>query len=144
MNNMLTVNATDVRKEFSQTIDTAIREKPQFIRRTRDYLFLSDINFVDTLLSAYSFTAKKFVEDDRSVTLSLNEIDLAENAETEESAKKKLAQSIIEYAEDFYNDFNFWSIAPNRKGHIPWVFKALIIDDADKLGELIQCQNGEN
>lgn len=144
MNNMLTVNATDVRKEFSQTIDTAIREKPQFIRRTRDYLFLSDINFVDTLLSAYSFTAKKFVEDDGSVTLSLNEIDLAENAETEESAKKKLAQSIIEYAEDFYNDFNFWSIAPNRKGHIPWVFKALIIDDADKLGELIQCQNGEN
>lgn len=144
MNNMLTVNATDVRKEFSQTIDMAIREKPQFIRRTRDYLFLSDINFVDTLLSAYSFTAKKFVEDDGSVTLSLNEIDLAENAETEESAKKKLAQSIIEYAEDFYNDFNFWSIAPNRKGHIPWVFKALIIDDADKLGELIQCQNGEN
>lgn len=96
------------------------------------------------ILSAYEFTASKYIEDDGSVTLSLNEIDLAENAETEDLAKKKLAGSIIEYAEDFYNDFNYWSIAPNRKSHIPFVFKALIIDDVDKFGELIKCQNGEN
>lgn len=144
MNDMLALNATDVRKEFSQTIDIAIREKPQFIRRTRDYLFFADIKFMESILSAYSFTAERFVEDDGSVTLSLNEIDLAENSATEESAKKKLAQSIIEYAEDFYDEFNYWSIAPNRKDHIPYVFKALIIDDVDKIGELIQCQNGEN
>ncbi len=141
---MLALNATDVRKEFSRTIDNTIREKPQFIRRTRDYLFLADIKFLDDLLSAYNFSANKFVEDDGSITLSLNEIDLVENAETEELARKKLAQSIVEYAEDFYNEFNFWSVAPNRKKHIPLVFKALIIDSADKIGELIQCQNGEN
>lgn len=144
MNDMLTLNATDVRKGFSQTIDIAIRQKPQFIKRTRDYLFLADIKFLDNILSAYKFTANKFTEDDGSVSLSLNEIDLAENAETFDLAKKKLAKSIIEYAEDFYNEFSVWSIAPNRKKHIPFVFKALIIDDADKIGELIQCQDGEN
>lgn len=141
---MLFRNATDVRKKFSQIIDITVREKPQFIKRTRDYLFLSDIRFLDTLLSAYDFTARKFIEDDGSVTLSLNEIDLAENAATEESARRQLAQSIIEYAEDFYNEFNTWSAAPNRKKHIPLVFKALIIDDVDKIGELIQCQNGQS
>lgn len=144
MNDMLVRNATDVRNDFSQIIDITIREKPQFFKRTRDYLFLSDIRFLDTLLSAYDFTAQKYREDDGSVTLSLNEIDLAENADTEESAKRKLAQSIIEYAEDFYNEFNTWSAAPNRKKHIPLVFKALTIDDVDKIGELIQCQNGES
>lgn len=141
---MLSMNATDFRKEFSQTIDSAIREKPQFIKRTRDHLLLADIRFLDDVLSAYSFTAKKYVEDDGSVTLSLNEIDLAENAETEEAAREKLARSIIEYAEDFYKEFDLWSAAPNRKKHIPFVFKALITDDAKKIGELIQCQNGES
>lgn len=144
MNDMLTLNATDFRKEFSQTIDSAVREKPQFIKRTRDHLMLADVDFIDAILSAYNFTAKKYIEDDDSVTLSLNEIDLAENGGTEKEARKKLAESIIEYAEDFYNEFELWSAAPNRRDHIPFVFKALIIDDTDKIGDLIQCQNGEN
>jgi hypothetical protein len=144
MNDMFILNATDFRKEFSQTIDSAIREKPQFIKRTRDHLFLADFKFIDTLLSAYTFTAKRYVEDDGSVTLSLNEIDLAENSETDEAAKMKLAKSILQYAEDYYNEFEIWNAAPNRKGHIPFVFKALLIDDVKKIGELIQCQDGEN
>ena len=45
MRDMLTLNATDVRKEWSTVIDNTIREKPQFIRRTRDYMMLADIEF---------------------------------------------------------------------------------------------------
>lgn len=37
-----------------------------------------------------------------------------------------------------------WSSAPNRKKHIPYTFKALIIDDVEKLGESIICQDGKN
>lgn len=144
MKDMLTLNATDVRKEFSKTVDIAIREKPQFIKRTRDYLMLADLNFIDEILGAYQFTANRYLEADGSVTLSLNEMDLAENAENEASAKQKLAQSIMEYAEEYYDEFNLWNAAPNRKKHLPYVFKALIIDNAHKLGDLIQCQNGEN
>ena len=28
--------------------------------------------------------------------------------------------------------------------NIPYVFKALILDDVEKIGELIVCQDGEN
>ena len=73
-----------------------------------------------------------------------DEIDLIVNAETEEEAITKLAEEILEYAEDFYNEFNVWSIAPNRKAHIPYVFKVLILDDIKKVEELISCQNGKN
>ncbi len=144
MNDMLTMNATDVRKDWSLVIDSVIREKPQFIKRTRDYMILSDFHLMEMLLSAYTFTVKKYIEDDDSVTLSLNEIDLVENANTEEQAKRKLAESILEYSENFYNDFNYWSTAPNRKTQIPYVFKALIVDDVEKIGELIECQSGKN
>ena len=34
--------------------------------------------------------------------------------------------------------------APNRKGHIPYVFKALITDDPRKIGECIVCQDGKS
>ena len=144
MRKMITMNATDVRRDWSQVIDNAIREKPQFFKRTRDYMMLSDINFLEELLAIYKFTAEKIIEEDGSVTLSLNEIDLVENAETYEAAKLKLAGSILEYALDYYRKFNYWSSSPNRKSHIPYVFKALVLEDINKIGDLIECQNGEN
>ena len=143
MKDMLTLNATDVRKEWSSVVDSVIREKPRFIKRTRDYMLLSNLKTLETLLSAYTFTAKKFVEDNGSVTLSLNEIDLVENGTTENEAKYKLAKSILEYAEDYYNDFSAWSSAPNREPHIPYVLKCLIIDDINKIGDLIKCRVGK-
>lgn len=144
MNDMLTLNATDVRKEWSMVIDNVVREKPQFIRRTRDYMMLADIDFLKILLEQYTFNANMFIEEDGSITLELIEMDLVSNGKDEEEAKLNMAQEIIDYAEDFYSDFNLWSIAPNRKKHIPYVFKALILDDIKKIGELILCQNGEN
>lgn len=143
MNSMLTLNSTDVRNEWSTIIDSVIREKPKFIKRTRDYMFLTNINVLESILSAYSFTAQKFTEHDGSITLSLNEIDLVENGKNEHDTKMKLAKAIIEYSEDFYNEFTLWSTAPNRKSHIPYIFKVLIINDVNKIGDMILCQAGK-
>lgn len=141
---MLTINSTDVRRDWSLVVDQVIREKPKFIKRTHDYMMLSDVRFLEVLLSGYSFSAELFVEEDGSITLSLNEIDIVENGNSEEEVKQKLAQSIIDYAEDFYSDFQYWGSAPNRMLHIPYVFKALILDDVKKIGEQIKCQDGKN
>ena len=140
---MQTINATDVRNKWSAVIDSVIREKPTFIKRTRDNMMLSDVGTIESLLSAYAFTANSYVENDGSVTLGLIEIDLAENGANEQEAKQKLAQAILEYAEDYYNAFSLWSSAPNRKAHIPYVFKALILNDINKIGGLIACRHGE-
>lgn len=144
MNNMITRSATDVRKEWSMVIDNAVREKPQFIRRTRDYMMLADIEFLKMLLEPYVFTAKEFKESDGTVTLELCEMDLVSNGATREIAIQEMAKEIIDYSEDFYNNFNLWSIADNRKSHIPYVFKALIFNDVEKIGELILCQLGKS
>lgn len=137
------LSATEARKDWSLLIDTVVHDKPQFIKRTRDYVMMMNIGFLESLLEAYSFTANKYVEDDNSVTLSLNEIDIIENGTTEDDARDKLAKGILEYAEDFYNDFHYWSVMPNRKNHIPYVLKVLILQDIGKIGDLIRCQNGK-
>lgn len=141
---MIMINATDVRKEWSSVVDKVVRDKPQFIKRTRDRMWLSNLATMEEILSAYQFTAEKFIEEDDSVTLSLNEIDLVENASSEKAARRLMAYAIMDYASDFYKDYSYWSSASNRRGHIPYIFKALIMDDVDRLGESIICQNGKN
>ena len=137
------MNATDVRREWSTIVDNTVRQKPQFFKRTRDYLVLSDLHFMEELLAAYSYSAVRMDEKDGSITLALNEIDLVENGKDETEARVKLAASILEYADDYYNEFSYWSSAPNRKSHIPYVFKALFIGDIQKIGDSIQCQAGK-
>lgn len=83
-------------------------------------------------------------EEDGSVTLSLVEIDLVENAGTEEEARNLLAEAIVDYSIEYYGNYQIYSKAPNRRSHIPYIFKALIMDDTKKLGENIICLDGKN
>ena len=137
-------SATEVRKDWSLFFDKAVREKPVFIKRTRDSAILADLRFVSLLLEQYTFECEKYVEEDGSITLSLDVPDIVENAATEQEAKIELAKSILDYAKDFYEDYDYWSSAPNRKGHVPYVFKALLLNDTSKIGELVQCRVGKN
>lgn len=141
---VLAMNATDVRKEWSSVVDSVVRDKPTFIKRTRDKIWLSNLDTMSQILSAYQFTAEQFIEDDGTITLSLDQIDLVENGKTESEVKEKLALAIMEYAVEYYENYSLYSIAPNRKKHIPYIFKALILDDIRKLGENIVCRVGRS
>jgi hypothetical protein len=86
----------------------------------------------------------KYIEDDGSITLSLNEIDLVENGKDEQEARLNMGRAILEYALDYYNEYEMYSHSPNRKKHIPYIFKALIIDNPERIGDMLQCQDGKN
>lgn len=140
---MNVLNATDVRKNWSVTLDSIVHDKPAYIKRTHDNIALMDVSTLNELLAGYKYTADKYDEDDGSVTLSLRELDIVVNDADLEATKRRLAEYIKEYAEEFYSEYNVWSKAPNRKGHIPYVFKALTLD-TDSILEDIVCQNGKN
>ncbi len=144
MIDMFMEQATTVRKEWSTVCDSVIHEKPKFIKRTRDKMWFSNLETISEILKAYHFTAMKYMEDDGSVTLSLNEIDLVENDKNEQAARTALGNAILEYSTDYYNDYTLYSNSPNRREHIPYIFKALIMDSPEKIGESIQCQDGKN
>ena len=141
---MLMEQATTVRKEWSAVCDSVIHEKPKFIKRTRDKMWFSNLETISEILEAYYFTATRYIEGDNSVTLSLNEIDLVENGKDEQEARLNMGRAILEYALDYYNEYEMYSRSPNRKKHIPYIFKALIIDNPEKIGDMLQCQDGKN
>lgn len=144
MNRVLTVNATDVRKEWGDFINSVVRDKPKIIKRTKDYVFVSNVDMIKEMLKAYTFTANIFKEDDNTVTISLNEIDLVANGKNEDEALNSLISDLIEYAEDFYNNFHYWYSAPNRKEHLPYVLNILLQNDLEGVKSLIKCQHGES
>ena len=115
MIDILTAKATDVRKDWSTICDSVIHDKPRFIKRTRDRMWFSSLDTLTEILEAYSFTAKKFIESDGSVTLSLNEIDLIENGIDEVAARLALGNAILNYSFEYYKEYSFYSHSPNRK-----------------------------
>lgn len=140
---MIAMNATDVRKDWSSVLDSVVRHKPVFIRRTRDRMMLCSTDTVSQLVSDVVFVAEKFVEDDGSITLSLDTLDIVSNGCDLSTAKSALVNNILEYAEEYYQEFELYSRAPNRKSHLPYVMKALTAKTPEELEDAVVCQNGK-
>ena len=136
------INATDVRKNWSVTLDNVAHERPAYVKRTHDNVAIFSINTLNMMLAGYHFNAKKYKEKDGSVTLSSVDLDIVVNDVNEEAAKRRLAEYIKEYAEEFYSESSYWSKAPNRQSHIPYVFKALTLDTESVMEDIV-CRNGK-
>ncbi len=112
MNTMFTMNATDVRKAWSAVCDSVIHEKPRFIKRLRDTRMLADIRLVEAILEPYRCRATRYIEDNGSVTLTLDEMDLAENGANDEEAIANLYQSPIK-TRHLSGLFARWTASPS-------------------------------
>ena len=134
---MFTKNATDVRKNWSSVIDEATYEKPVFIKRNRNQLCLVNLELIKDSLSSFTFTASMTTNENESVTLTSNEFGISETGENLSVAKNLLSESILKYANNFYNDFSYWSAIPNRKLQIPYVIKAIIEAKAENIRQIL-------
>ena len=141
---MLTMSATEVRKDWSRVLDSVTRRRPAFIKRTHDSVVLASTESLSAMLSYVRYETTIFQEDDGSITLSLDALDLVVNEKSLESAKKSLANDIEEYAEEYYANYESYSVSPNRRAHLPYVMKALIADSPKELEDAIECRAGKN
>ncbi len=55
-------------------------------------------------------------------------------------AKGSLAKELIDYAEEYINDFRFYYNSPNRKNHFPYIYRVLLAsDDLEKVKQMFSC-----
>lgn len=144
MNDMLSINATQVRKDWSQVVDNTIRRRPTFIKRTRDHLVLTSAETFSAMLENLKYQASQYREPDGSVTLSLDEMDLVVHATTLAGARRAMAEEILEYAEEYYASFELYYNAPDRRRHLPYVMKALTAVDTEEVEAAILCHDGKS
>ena len=97
---------------------------------------------LQAFLANLTFTVQLIREDDGSLTASVEELDLFENAASKDKCMMLLLEDMKEYAHDFYSEFELWSSAPNRRKHIPYVAKILCMPD-EKLLEAMRCRHND-
>ncbi|RYD06063.1 hypothetical protein N752_05920 [Desulforamulus aquiferis] len=82
------LNATDVRKDWGRFIDTVVREKPQMVKRNRDYFISFSLQQARLLLKDHHFNAQFLQEEDGSITATLTNFDFVVNTKDRETAIK--------------------------------------------------------
>ena len=141
---MQSVNATDMRKDFGKYIDEIVRTKPVMVKRSRDYFLGISVEMMLELVEDVVFPAETFVEDDGSVTLSLDDYDRVVNGKDREEALAAMVAELREYAQEYYDDIRFWSSDQLRRKQIKGILKVLLTEKDEALKESIRCQAGES
>lgn len=136
---MNAIASAEVQKNWAQTIESA-SHKPFFISTAAGNIAMLSFQTLSAILDTVQYEAAELKEDDGSVTLSLDDIDIVANAETLPDAKAALAQAIQEYAEEYYSNFGTYSASPNRRNHLPYIMKALIAKSTDEISAHIVCR----
>ena len=65
------------------------------------------------------FRVTVYTEGDGSITLSLDDMDLAVNASSKEASIKALCRDMVEYAEEYYHT-PIDQISPTKEDEIDW------------------------
>ena len=122
------VLSSNVRKNWSETIDYAVRNKPVFIERTRDELTLINNQTLLAVLNHIPMHVLVEKEEDGSVTMTGKEIEVVENAPTRKECLDRIVDSLVDFSGDFYDDYEYWTSDPARQEQIPFVMKCLLTD----------------
>lgn len=133
------LNATDVRKNWGQFNDDVIRLGPRFVKRSRDEWAALSTEHLKVAFETFQFKAEFVKEEDSSITMTLEGFDLVENAETEEEVIDLMADSLVDYAEDYMDQFSLYVNSPNRKKHFPYLMNVLAQSDTESVKALIHA-----
>lgn len=136
------INASDVRKHWSQFNDDIVREGPQFVKRNRDVWAALSTEQMETVLSPYDFTVQLLQESDGSLTGSVTNFDIVESGETEEEVLSLITEELIEYAHEYQDNFKLYFHSLNRRDHFPYIMNVLIQENKNDVKRLFSCQLG--
>lgn len=133
------ISSTDVRKHWSEVIDTVVREKPIFVKRNRDILTFLSLEQLNMLLDTFKLHMNVMKEDDGSYTASMEEIDILCNVESKADILDEMIEELKEYAEEYMDNFEMYYHSKNRRRHFPYVYKVIAHEnDAEKLEDMIE------
>lgn len=131
---------TDARKQLSNLFDSAYNEyKPVMVKRkqTEEVLILRK-DLQQMILSDFTLKPEVLREEDGSVTLSLDTLEIYVNAEDKQKAEEELIKELKIYAQDYIQRSQLFLNAPNRRAHFPYVMRILLCEDDKELHQMLE------
>lgn len=134
------LNFSEARKQFTHFFNQVHDEaKPYVIRRHQhEEVIALRLDLQKLALTCLCFQPEILPEDDGTVTLALDVLDMAVNAATIEEAKQELTADLIDYARDYVERAVLFLASPNRRHHFPHVLRILLCEDAAEVRQLLE------
>ena len=119
------MQASEVRKNFAETLNESEYRKPQiFRRRSTEFAIMTMDDLYDLLGMAVIPVTVQQSEGAFIVTSELME-DIIAIGNTMQDALAAFEKELRDYAHEYYENFALYSNAPNRKHHAPYIFRIL-------------------
>lgn len=134
------LNLTDARKGFSSLYDEVFNTfKPAIIKRKKsEEVLVLRVDLQKMLLSHFSLKPEVVSEDDNSITLALDQLEIYVNDANLEEAIKELITDLKFYAQDYIQRSQLFLHAPNRRGHFPYVLRVLLCENDEEIRNLLE------
>lgn len=131
---------TDARKDFSSMYNEVFNSyKPMIIKRKQaEEVLVLRTDLQKMLLSSFTLKPEIIHEDNGSMTLALDILEMYVNNETLEKALTDLAQDLKIYALDYLNRSQLFLNAPNRRSHFPYVLRILLCENDEEIRSLLE------
>lgn len=125
-------NSTEVRKNWSETIDSVVRTHPVFIKRNRDLLALLSVNHLEKLLDDYNIYVTVEHIDKTTYSAKIPIFDIFVKAETITGISDNAVSKIIDFCQSYFDDLDININLPERASLFPYVLKVIIALMEDK------------
>jgi len=131
---------TEARGDFSTLYSRVFNlYRPVIIkRRQAEEVLVLRADLQRLLLEKYRLKPEVIREEDGSVTLALDELELYANGRTVEEAAQELVQDLKFYAQDYLERSQLFINAPNRRAHFPYILRVLLCGSDEEIRSLLE------
>ena len=136
------IYSSEARKHFGETLDKVdeykvpVEVKKKVAGGTKDFIFISKESY-QSLLDQVRLDVTVINEDDGSVTLELEVLDLLAWGKSIEEAVDDLAEDLLNYAEEYKSEIQAYLNAPNRKNHYIYLLKVWTRDTKEEVKNML-------
>jgi len=122
---------TEARNQFSTLYDSVYNSfNPAIVKRKQsEQVAMLRVDLLKMVLEDYKLKPEVIQEDDGSITLALDSLEIYANNSTSDLAAKDLIEDLKIYAKDYLDRSQLFFHAPNRKSHFPYILKILLCDN---------------
>lgn len=137
------IQFTEARNQFSALYDTVFYTfNPTIIKRKQtEEIALLRVDLLKMVLSKFTFNPEILPEEDGSITLALDQLELYTNSDSLDDATLDLVQDLKAYAKDYSSRPQLFLQAPNRKSHFPYVLRILLCENDEEIRGLLEFSN---
>ena len=133
-------SATEVRKNFAQTLNDSEYRRPQFFNRNHQVFGLVGTQDLSKIMATANIEAAIAQDDDVFIVTSDTIEDLVAYGATSDEAVAAFCEDLYDYAQEYYANYELYSRAPNRAGHLPYVFRALLAESPTDIRPMLEVE----